>query len=120
MMWGQFGEVQAIGGVNEKVEGYFDVCQVRGLTGDQGVLVPATNVKHLMLKNEVVQAVKEGKFHIHAIANIDEGIETLTGKSAGERDSEGNYPADTVNFLVEEKLKLMAKVAHEHEEHEKS
>ncbi len=116
----QLGEVQAIGGVNEKVEGYFDVCLARGLTGDQGVLIPATNVKHLMLKSEVVQAVQDGKFHIHAIANIDEGIETLTGKSAGERDSEGNYPADTVNFLVEEKLKAMAKQAHEHEEHEKS
>src|SRR4029453_439694 len=73
----QLGEVQAIGGVNEKIEGFFDTCKVRGLTGEQGVLVPAANVQHLMLREDVVEAVRNGKFHIHAVATVDEGIEIL-------------------------------------------
>ncbi|MCP3960069.1 MAG: AAA family ATPase [bacterium] len=107
----QHGEVQAIGGVNEKIEGFFDVCQARGLTGDQGVLIPASNVKHLMLRHDVVEAVAAGNFHIYPVAHVDEGIELLTGLEAGERDAEGNYPADSANDLVERRLAELARTA---------
>ena len=93
----QHGQVQAIGGVNEKIEGFFDICTARGLTGDQGVLIPAANVKHLMLRQDVVDAVAAGRFHVYPIATIDEGIELLTGVPAGEPDAEGRYPEGTVN-----------------------
>ena len=96
----QFGEVQAIGGVNEKVEGFFDLCNERGLTGDQGVLIPIANVKHLMLRDDVVDAVDAGKFHIYPIATIDQGIEVLTGVAAGEPDKDGVYPEGTINRRV--------------------
>jgi len=112
----QLGQVQAIGGVNEKIEGFFEVCRNHGLTGDQGVLIPGANVKHLMLHKDVVEAVSQGKFHIHAVNTIDEGIEILTGVPAGERDDRGNYPAESVNYSVEQKLAAMAEHAHEHEE----
>jgi lon-related putative ATP-dependent protease len=105
----QKGEIQPIGGVNEKIEGFFSVCKNRGLTGDQGVLVPRINVKNLMLKKEVVTAVKEGKFHVYAVANVNEAIELLTGMPAGERKADGTYPEGTVNFLVDKRLKEMAK-----------
>jgi len=85
----QLGQVQAIGGVNEKIEGFFDVCQARGLTGRQGVLIPAANVKHLMLRADVVQAAAEGKFHVFPITTIDEAISVLAGVPAGERDEQG-------------------------------
>ena len=88
----QHGRVQAIGGVNEKIEGFFDLCQARGLTGDQGVLIPATNVKHLMLRSDVVEAVKAGQFHVYPIAHVDEGIELLTGLPAGEPDNARPLP----------------------------
>ncbi len=104
----QWGEVQAIGGVNEKIEGFFDLCAARGLDGTQGVLIPHSNVQHLMLREDVVAAVSEGKFRIHAVARIDEGIEILTGKSAGQRDAEGRFPANSINGLVEEKLRSFA------------
>jgi len=105
----QRGEVQAIGGVNEKVEGYFAVCKELGLTGEQGVMVPESNVRHLMLKDEVVEAVKSGRFHLWAVKDIDGGIEVLTGVPAGERQPDGTYPKDTVNCLVDERLKGLAK-----------
>jgi len=108
----QLGEVQAIGGVNEKIEGFFDVCKARNLTGQQGVIIPSSNVKHLMLKKEVVDAVAADKFHVYAIDTIDEGIEILTGIAAGERDDKGDFPADTINFLVEERLINMAAKDH--------
>ncbi|MCB1548560.1 MAG: ATP-dependent protease, partial [Hyphomicrobiaceae bacterium] len=98
------GEVQAIGGVNEKIEGYFDVCSAKGLTGEQGVLIPATNVQHLVLREDVVEAISEGKFAIYPVRTIDEGIEILTGVKAGERDSGGNFPEGTVNRRVEDRL----------------
>jgi lon-related putative ATP-dependent protease len=104
----QHGEVQAIGGVNEKVEGFFDLCNARGLTGEQGVLIPASNVKHLMLRDDVVEAVKEGMFSIYPIHTIDEGIEILTGTPAGEPDLEGEYPPDSVNGRVQTRLREMA------------
>jgi lon-related putative ATP-dependent protease len=100
----QHGEVQAIGGVNEKIEGFFDVCAARGLTGEQGVIIPAANVKHLMLRKDVVQAAVEGAFHVYAIQTADEAISLLTGLAAGEPDGRGQYPAGSVNRLVEERL----------------
>jgi lon-related putative ATP-dependent protease len=104
----QNGEVQAIGGVNQKVEGFFDCCRHKGLSGDQGVLIPKSNVKDLMLRKDVVAAVKDGRFTIHAVRNIDEGIAILTGRPAGELQADGGYPKDTINFLVDQKLKDLA------------
>lgn len=86
------GEVQAIGGVNQKIDGFFDICEARGLTGDQGVLIPEANVKHLMLRPEVVEACRAGRFHIHSVSHIDEGIELLTGREAGARGADGAFP----------------------------
>lgn len=100
----QHGEVQAIGGVNEKIEGFFDACSGKGLTGTQGVLIPAANVEHLMLRQNVVDAVKRGKFHIYPVASVDAGMELLTGISAGERDEEGEFPEGTINQRVEARL----------------
>jgi predicted ATP-dependent protease len=100
----QRGRVQAIGGVNEKIEGFFDVCRQRGLTGRQGVLVPEANLRHLMLHRRVVEAAAAGRFHIYPIATIDQGIELLTGVAAGERDDAGRFPEDTVNARVEARL----------------
>ena len=100
----QHGHVQAIGGVNEKIEGFFDVCNARGLTGEQGVMIPISNVKHLMLRQDVVEAVSDGTFHIYPIETVDQGIELLTGLPAGERDEEGNYPEGSINALVEARL----------------
>jgi len=105
----QKGEIQPIGGVNEKIEGFYSVCKAQGLTGTQGVLIPHQNVKDLMLKNEVVEAVKQGKFHIYPIQAIDQGIEVLTGVKAGERKPDGTYPEGTVNFLVDKQLNQYAK-----------
>ena len=104
----QHGEVQAIGGVNEKIEGFFDLCQTRGLTGEQGVLIPASNVRHLMLRHDVVAAVAAGRFHVHAVSTIDEGIEILTGLPAGSRDANGNFPEGSVNQRVEAHLIALA------------
>ena len=105
----QNGEVQAIGGVNQKIEGFYHSCQAAGLTGRHGVMIPESNIKDLMLRKEVVQAVKDGKFHIYAVKTIDEGIEILTGKEAGEKKADGTYPKGTINALVDTKLKELAK-----------
>jgi predicted ATP-dependent protease len=104
----QHGHVQAIGAVNEKIEGFFDVCQARGLTGDQGVLIPRSNVQHLMLKQDVVDAVRAGKFHVYPMETVDQGIEILTGMPAGTPDEQGNYPEETFNYRVEARLKELA------------
>ncbi len=104
----QRGEVQAIGGVNEKVEGFFDVCTGRGLTGDQGVLIPAANVQHLMLRADVVDAARAGQFHIYAIDSIDQGIALLTGLPAGARGPDGAYPEESVFGKVERRLQALA------------
>ncbi len=104
----QWGEVQAIGGVNEKIEGFFDVCKARGLTGDQGVLVPSANVQHLMLRDDVVEAARGGQFAIYPVSTIDEGMALLTGLPAGERGHDGRFPEGTINRLVEDKLDLFA------------
>ncbi len=100
----QKGEIQAIGGVTHKIEGFFDLCKKRGLTGNQGVIIPVSNVRDLVLKDEVVDAVKDGVFHIYPIAHIDEGIELLTGVPAGERGRNGKFPADSVHGRVMKKL----------------
>ena len=104
----QQGEIQPIGGVTEKVEGFFSLCRDRGLTGKQGVIIPASNVDNLMLNHEVVRAVAEGKFHIYAVSSVEEGIELLTGVRAGEHDDKGCYPEGTVFYLVEQKLARFA------------
>ncbi|MEE9215827.1 MAG: hypothetical protein V3U32_00180, partial [Anaerolineales bacterium] len=104
----QYGRVQAIGGVNEKIEGFFDICNTRGLTGEQGVLIPESNVQHLMLRDDVVQAVGEGKFHVYPIETIDQGIELLTDVPAGEPDDKGTYPEDTINGKVQARLAKFA------------
>ncbi len=104
----QKGEVQPIGGINQKIEGFFEVCRAKGLTGDQGVMMPTKNLKHLMLRDEVIEAVKSGKFHIWAVSTIDEGIEVLTGIEAGRKKDGGGYPEDTINYKVDKNLKEMA------------
>jgi len=104
----QKGEVQAIGGVNHKIEGFFEVCKAKGFTGSQGVLIPESNITNLMLKEEVVQAVEKGTFHIYAVGTIDEGIEILTGVPAGTRLKDGTFEKDSVNYLVNNRLQDMA------------
>ena len=104
----QMGDVQAIGGVNEKIEGFFDICAARGLIGEQGVMIPAANVRHLMLKQEVRDAVKAGKFRIWAVSSIAEGIEILTGVPAGPRGADGSYPDGTINAKVEARMRAFA------------
>jgi ATP-dependent Lon protease len=105
----QKGEIQPIGGVNEKIEGFFDVCRSRGLTGAQGVIMPRRNVQDLMLRRDVVDAVAAGKFHVYPVATIDEGIELLTGVEAGPAREDGTFEEGTVNALVDAELKRLAK-----------
>jgi predicted ATP-dependent protease len=105
----QKGDIQPIGGVNEKIEGFFSVCKNRGLTGDQGVIIPQLNVKNLMLKKNVVDAVREGKFRIYAVRTVDEALEILAGLPAGTRREDGTFPEGTLNFLVDKRLKEMSK-----------
>jgi predicted ATP-dependent protease len=100
----QQGEIQAIGGVNEKIEGFFEVCRKKGLTGEQGVLIPSSNVQDLMLRKEVVEAVDQGRFNVWAVATINQGLEILTGEIAGERDEKGSYPEGSINARVNAKL----------------
>ena len=100
----QFGEIQPIGGVNEKIEGFFDVCSHQGLTGDQGVIIPRTNVSDLMLREDICRAVEEGKFSVWAVDSVDDGIELLTGVKAGTPDKNGNYPKKSVNHAVQQGL----------------
>ncbi|MBN1932375.1 MAG: AAA family ATPase [Desulfobacterales bacterium] len=104
----QKGEIQAIGGVNEKIEGFYDCCRKTSLTGHQGVLIPESNIKDLMLRKDVVEAVKNGKFNVYCAKTIDEGIEILTGETAGEKQPDGTYPEGTINAIVNQKLKELA------------
>ena len=107
----QKGQIQPIGGVNEKIEGYFQICKMRGLDGSHGVMMPVQNVDNLQLSDEIVESVKNGLFHIYSISTIEEGIEVLTGVPAGKKDKNGNFPAGTVNYLVHEKLKKYAEIS---------
>jgi len=111
----QQGEIQAIGGINEKIEGFFDVCRIQGLTGTQGILMPASNVEDLMLRDDLLDAVTAGKFHIWPVAKVEEGIEILSGKSAGRRNGDGSFEKDTVFGLVNERLSAMARMLKEFE-----
>ncbi|MEQ8660884.1 MAG: S16 family serine protease, partial [Gammaproteobacteria bacterium] len=106
----QFGEVQAIGGVNHKIEGFFDICAERGLSGEQGVLIPRANVKHLMLRARVIEAVAAGRFHVYPVEHVDEGLELLTGMAAGNADSAGVFPENTLNRRVAERLRGFAEL----------
>ena len=107
----QKGEIQPIGGVNDKIEGFYQVCKMRGLDGSHGVIIPVQNVANLNLSNEIIEDVKKGNFHVYAISSIDEGIEILTGVPAGKKDTNGKFPAGTINYLVQEKLKKFARVS---------
>lgn len=109
----QFGQVQAIGAVNDKIEGFFDICKARGLTGEQGVLMPASNVKNLMLRDDVVRAAAAGQFHIYPVETIDQAIEILTGVAAGAPDKEGKLPQGSINYLVAVKLYELALIRQE-------
>jgi predicted ATP-dependent protease len=104
----QRGEIQPIGGATNKIEGFFELCKIRGLDGSHGVVIPHQNIKNLMLQDEVVKAVKNGLFHIYPVKTIDEGIEILTGIKAGNKKDDGSYPENTVNYRVYEKLKRFA------------
>lgn len=104
----QHGQAQAIGGVNEKIEGFFDVCNAIGMTGDQGVLIPAANAKHLMLRSDVIEAVAAGKFSVHTYQTIDDAVALLTGVAAGIPDASGTYPSGTINYLVDQRLRELA------------
>jgi predicted ATP-dependent protease len=107
----QRGELQAVGAINEKIEGFFDVCKARGLTGAEGVLIPSANKRHLMLRREVIDAVAAGSFHIYAVDTVDQGIEILTGMPAGTREATGRFAAGTFNERVESRLITLAKQA---------
>jgi len=111
----QKGEIQPIGGVNEKVEGFFEVCRAKGLTGKQGVMIPHLNVDDLMLRKDVVQAIEGGKFHIYPVKTVDQGIEILTGVTAGERLEDGQFSKDTVNDRVDRRLQELGKKIKEYE-----
>jgi len=104
----QHGQVQPIGGINEKIEGFFDVCKARGLTGEQGVIIPVANVQHLMLRQDVVEAVEKGQFYVYSVQTMDQAIELLTGIPAGEWDEEGHFPDGSINQLVEARLATLA------------
>ena len=112
----QRGEIQPIGGVNEKIEGFYKVCKLKGLVGDQGVMIPHQNVKNLMLNEEVIEAVKSGKFHIYSVKTIDEGIEVLTDRKAGVQDKSGEYPKDSIHYLVNKKLEEIAELEKEQQD----
>ena len=111
----QRGDIQAIGGVNEKIEGFFDTCRIEGLTGTQGVMIPAANVEDLMLREDVLEAVKSGKFHIWPIGRVEQGVELLTGIGAGERNGDGGFEKETVFARVDARLREMAKTMKEFE-----
>jgi ATP-dependent Lon protease len=115
----QKGEIQPIGGVNEKIEGFFEVCKAKGLTGTQGVMIPYQNIQNLMLRSDVVEAAARGKFHIYPIKTIDEGIEILTGVPASERKEDGTFEKGTVHFLVDQELQRLANASKEFFEGEK-
>lgn len=105
----QKGFIQPIGGVNEKIEGFYQICKLRGFNGEQGVIIPKQNVRNLHLSDEIIDAVKKGKFHVYSVSTIDEGIEILTGVPAGQKDKNGKFPLGTINYLAQEKLKKFAK-----------
>jgi lon-related putative ATP-dependent protease len=113
----QHGNVQAIGGINEKIEGFFDICKQKGLTGEQGVILPATNIPHLILRDDVVDAIKNNQFFLYPVKTVDEAISLLTGLPAGKRNAEGEFPENSVNYKIEQRLLELAEL--KHEDHQK-
>ncbi len=111
----QQGDIQPIGGVNQKIEGFYDVCRVKGLTGRQGVVIPIENIEDLMLREDVIEAVGAGRFHVLPVASVEQGIEILTGAKAGRRDAEGKFEPGTVWGLVDQRLRDMATTLKEFE-----
>jgi predicted ATP-dependent protease len=105
--------VQAIGGVNEKIEGFFDICSARGLTGEQGVIVPRANTAHLMLRSDVVEAARAGRFHIHAVGHVDEAMRLLTGLETGEPAPDGSYPEGSFNARVSTRVRELVEARKE-------
>jgi predicted ATP-dependent protease len=105
----QKGEVQAVGGINDKIEGFYEVCKIMGFTGEQGVIIPQSNIKSLMLKEEVLEAANEGQFHIWAVNHINEGISILTGVNAGTREVGEKFEEDSVNAKVDAKIEELAR-----------
>ena len=112
----QYGEVQAIGGVNEKIEGFFKLCKGRGLTGEQGCIIPRANIRNLMLKQEIIDAVEQGNFAIYAVSNVEQALERLTGEVPGKKDSNGEYPEDSLNFKAISRLKEISDLGNDKEE----
>ena len=106
----QFGIIQPVGGITEKVESFFNICKIKGLTGTQGVIIPESNRTNLLPSNEILDAIRDGKFHIYPIRTIDEGLEILTGKEAGKESGEGKYPAGTINHIIMKELHNLSKV----------
>jgi predicted ATP-dependent protease len=104
----QKGQIQPIGGANEKIEGFYQVCKVKGFTGEQGVVIPHQNVRNLMLKKEVLEDIRNGKFHIYPVETVDQALKIMTGKEAGSRGDSGKFKRGTVNYLVDRKLKAFA------------
>jgi len=115
----QYGEVQAVGGINEKIEGFFSICKARGLNDKQGVLLPASNVKHLVLKKEIIDAVAAGKFHIYGISSVDQALEIMMDKKAGKISKRGNFPRGSINYKVLERLRDIAEIGSEEEHDDK-
>ena len=107
----QLGRVQVVGGINEKIEGFYDVCRKRGLDGSHGVVIPRDNVKHLMLREDVVDDVEKGRFNVYAVTNVDEALSILTGVDAGERGADGAFPDGSVNFKTEAELVRFALIS---------
>jgi Lon-like ATP-dependent protease len=110
----QHGEVQPIGGVNEKIEGFYATCLAQGLTGEQGVLIPVQNVQHLMLSEETTEAIQAGRFHVWAVSHIDQGVEILTGVTAGVRRDDGTYPPESIHGRVDARLEELAEIMRRH------
>jgi predicted ATP-dependent protease len=115
----QTGDVQPVGGINEKVEGFFDLCRLTGLDGTQGVIIPERNIRHLMLKKDVVEAVKDGRFSLYPIRSVDEGLKIMTGMEVGELSGDGIYPEGTINYLVVQRLTEIAESMEKKKEKEK-
>jgi predicted ATP-dependent protease len=105
----QLGEIQAIGGVNEKIEGFFDICLARGLTGDQAVIIPASNQVHLMLREDIRQVVEQGMFQIYTAAHVEDVMELLSGLPAGKRSGAGNYPRNSFNYKIQQRIRELRK-----------
>jgi len=116
----QNGEIQPVGGINSKIEGFYAACKIKGLTGDQGVIIPRANMKNLVLNEEVLEAVANGRFHIYAISSVDEGMELLTGMKAGSEQEDGSFPPGTINEAIISRLRGFGKLLREQKDQEEA